>query len=342
MQPPAFARATTRSSRLDVRLTARQADSVGDRRLPLLEVVNLRKSYGPIKAVDGISFNIEPGEIFGLLGPNGAGKSTSINIIATILPPDGGEVHLNGVSISRSGAYKRRLGYVPQQISLFDRLTARENLTLFGRLYDLSGSALRLKTDALLKSVGLEDRADDPVQTFSGGMKRRLNIAAALLHEPELVLMDEPTAGVDPQARAYIFDIVEKLAASGKAVLYTTHYMEEAERFCRRTAIIDHGRILALGTMAELLKSSKTGLELIIEAPNLSSGFMTDLTRELGAGASKLEENVGRLIIDDDPSILLRAAGIAQRLGIHPTALRLAKPNLESVFLELTGRALRD
>jgi len=310
--------------------------------LPLLEVLNLRKSYGPLTAVDGISFGIEPGEIFGLLGPNGAGKSTSINIIATILPPDGGEIHLAGVSISRSAAYKRRLGYVPQQISLFDRLTARENLHLFGRLFDLSGPELCEKTDSLLRSVGLEDRADHLVQVFSGGMKRRLNIAAALLHDPELVLMDEPTAGVDPQARAYIFEIVERLAAAGKAVLYTTHYMEEAQRLCSRTAIIDHGHILAMGTIADLISGSRTKVELVIEAPHLTSSLVAELARELGTGPSSIEENVGRLNVTDDPAILLHAASAAQRLGIHPTALRLAEPNLESVFLELTGRALRD
>jgi ABC-2 type transport system ATP-binding protein len=310
--------------------------------VPILDVVNLQKSYGSLKAVAGVTFSIEPGEVFGLLGPNGAGKSTTINIIATILPPDGGDVRVSGVPITRRQTFKRKIGFIPQQISLFDRLTARENLRLFGRLYDLSGDLLRDKSDALLAGMGLTDRADDTVQTYSGGMKRRLNIAAALLHDPDLILMDEPTAGVDPQARAYIFDVVERLAASGKAILYTTHYMEEAQRLCNRTAIIDHGRILAMGTLSELVAGSRTKRELIISAPNLSESSLSQFAAQLGGGASAIEDGAGHLNIAEDPEVLLHAAAAAQRLGIIPTALRIAEPNLETVFLELTGRALRD
>lgn len=193
--------------------------------MPILSVRDLRKSYAKIQAVDGVSFEIDPGEIFGLLGPNGAGKSTTIDIIATLLKADSGEIAINGTPASRSSAYKRRIGYVPQEISLADKLTARENLTLIGRLYDLGGANLRARVTETLDSVGLLDRADDRVGKFSGGMRRRINIGGALLHQPDLVLMDEPTAGVDPQARAFIFDIVERLAAEGRAVLYTTHYM---------------------------------------------------------------------------------------------------------------------
>jgi ABC-2 type transport system ATP-binding protein len=296
-----------------------------------------------VKAVDGVSFSIDAGEIFGLLGPNGAGKTTTINIIATILRSDGGDVRVAGVPISTSAAYKRRIGYVPQEISLAEKLTGRENLFLIGRLYDLAGDALRGCVERSLSDVGLADRADELVGGYSGGMKRRLNIAASLLHEPELMLLDEPTAGVDPQARAYIFEIVERLAEAGRAVLYTTHYMEEAQRLCRRTAIIDHGRILAMGTLDELVRDIKTQRELVVEAPNLAREIVERLAAELGIAVWRLDGTTVHLNLPaGQPAPLLPAARVAEELGIRPTALRIAEPDLESVFLELTGRGLRD
>jgi ABC-2 type transport system ATP-binding protein len=310
--------------------------------LPVLQVSNLHKSYGDIHAVDGVSFSIEAGEIFGLLGPNGAGKSTTINIIAALLPPDGGAVSVAGTPVSTAAAYKRRLGYVPQEISLAEKLTARENLTLIGRLYDLGGSHLKRRVDDTLHAVGLADRADDYVSTFSGGMKRRLNIAGALLHEPDLLLLDEPTAGVDPQARAYIFEIVERLAAEGRAVLYTTHYMEEAQRFCRRTAIIDHGKILAAGTLAELIRSVKARRELVIHAENLTDETLRCLSANLGGAAWTTTEGVARLNLDTLDHSLLHAVRAADEAGIRPTSISIREPDLETVFLELTGRALRE
>lgn len=310
--------------------------------MPVLDVQQLGKSYGSLRAVDDVTFFIDAGEIFGLLGPNGAGKSTTINIIATTLQPDAGEVTVGGVPVSRSAAYKRKIGYVPQEISLADRLTARENLHFLGRLYDLSGQQLRTRTDHALSDVGLSDRADALVKTFSGGMKRRLNIAAAFLHDPDLILMDEPTAGVDPQARAYIFEVVEKLAAAGKAILYTTHYMEEAQRLCRRTAIIDHGKILAMGTLDELVKVAKRKIALVIQAPDMTPAAAEKLAAALGDVAWTLNDTSAHLTVPQGEQVLFKAAKASETLGLHPTALRLAEPNLEDVFLELTGRALRD
>ncbi len=310
--------------------------------MPVLDVQNLRKSYNGRPAVCDVSFAIDSSEIFGLLGPNGAGKSTAINIIATTLQPDGGTVSVGGVPISRSAAYKRNIGYAPQEISLSEKLTARENLHFLGRLYDLGGQTLRTRAHEAIANVGLTDRADDGVNTFSGGMKRRLNIAASLLHDPDLILMDEPTAGVDPQARAYIFEVVERLAAAGKAILYTTHYMEEAQRLCRRTAIIDHGKILAMGTLEELVQVSKKRRVLVVDAPDMTPAAAEKLAAALGNVAWMLKDTTAHLTVPQGEHVLLKAATATENLGLHPTALRLAEPNLEDVFLELTGRALRD
>ena len=310
--------------------------------MPVLQVSKLIKSYGEIRAVDGISFEIEPGEIFGLLGPNGAGKSTTINIIATLINADRGDVRINGVALSASGEFKRRIGYVPQEISLAQKLTARENLTLIGRLYDLGGAELEKRVAELLEAIGLADRASDRVETFSGGMKRRLNIGGALLHKPDLVLMDEPTAGVDPQARAYIFEIVERLAELGRAVLYTTHYMEEAQRLCKRTAIIDHGKILAVGTLAELTRKINAERELMVQAPGLTKELVGRLASRLGDVSWKLEDGTAHLNVAATGRSLLDGVRAADELGLNLSSISIREPNLETVFLELTGRALRD
>ena len=310
--------------------------------MAVLHVTNLHKSYGNLQAVAGVSFQIEGGEIFGLLGPNGAGKSTTINIIASLIRPDGGRVSIDGAACCSSAAYKKRLGYVPQDISLADKLTARENLRLIGRLYDLRGRSLKERVDRTLQAVGLAERADDFVSAFSGGMKRRLNIAGALLHEPELLLLDEPTVGVDPQSRAYIFEIIQRLAAEGCAVLYTTHYMEEAQRLCRRTAIIDHGKILAAGTLAELTQSICAKRDLVIQAEMLTDDLIRTLAERLGGVPWTLEQNVAHLNLAQTEISLTQAACVADEVGIKPTAISICAPTLETVFLELTGRALRE
>lgn len=310
--------------------------------MAILEVTQLRKSYGDKVAVDGVSFTIDAGEVFGLLGPNGAGKSTTINIIATLLRADSGSVSVTGISSRQTDAYKRRLGYIPQEISLAERLTARENLLLVGRLYDLTGDALRRRVEEELDRVGLRDRANDLVQTFSGGMKRRLNIAGALLHDPKLLLMDEPTVGVDPHARAYIFQLVENLAEEGRAVLYTTHYMEEAERLCHRTAIIDNGRILAMDTIPGLIARASSRRDLALQGRGICPASVEKLAGAMGNIPWTIDDDTARLCVAGDPHALLNAVRLAGESGIEPTSIRLLAPNLETVFLELTGRALRD
>ena len=228
----------------------------------MLAITNLHKSFAAIRAVDGVSFGVEPGQLVGLLGPNGAGKTTTVSMIAGLVTPDQGSVTIAGVAVSSdSDPVKRRLGLVPQDLALYDELTARANLRLFGSLYGLSGEALDRAIGSSLTLVGLSDRADDRVKTFSGGMKRRLNLAAGLLHDPDIVLLDEPTVGVDPQSRNAIFDNLEQLKSRGKALLYTTHYMEEAERLADRIVIMDHGRVLANDTLSGLRARMPAGAD---------------------------------------------------------------------------------
>jgi len=217
-------------------------------------VHELRKTFGEREVVKGVSFRINAGEIFGLLGPNGAGKSTTINMLATYLVPTSGTATIAGVSIADVAPAKKLIGLVPQEIALYDEMSAERNMRFFGEIYGVSGSALTERIDELLGGVGLLDRKRDRVETFSGGMKRRLNLAVGLIHQPLLLMLDEPTVGVDPQTREAIFELVEQLAQSGTAILYTTHYMEEAERLCDRIAIIDEGEIIAKGTLDQLLE----------------------------------------------------------------------------------------
>ncbi|MBX3394402.1 MAG: ABC transporter ATP-binding protein [Phycisphaerae bacterium] len=310
--------------------------------MAVLELRSLCKSYDGLKAVDGISLEIEAGEIFGLLGPNGAGKSTTIDMIATILQPDEGEIILLGGIASRHREYKYRIGYVPQEIALNEQLTALENLAFVGRLYGLSGGELSRRVIETVEAVGLGDRSDEPVAGFSGGMKRRLNIACALVHKPAVVLMDEPTVGVDPHARAYIFDIVERLAEEGRAVLYTTHYMEEAQRLCRRTAIIDRGKIIAVGSPAELISHAKARREVVMEVESLSADVAKRLSDRLGPVSWNGHDAVVRLTLVDGRFGLIDIVHAANDLGLRVKNIGVKEPNLETVFLELTGHALRD
>ncbi len=310
--------------------------------MAILEVRHLKKSYGGVRAVDDISFSIDAGEVFGLLGPNGAGKSTTIDIIATILQPDEGDVVIGGAVISHGNGYKYRIGYVPQEISLNERLSAAENLAFVGKLYDIHVSELERRVPETLGTVGLVDRADDLVGTFSGGMKRRLNIACALIHRPQVILMDEPTAGVDPHARAYIFDIVESLAADGKAILYTTHYMEEAQRLCGRTAIIDRGKIIAVGTLGELISLVRAKREIVLEADGLGDESLHRLCGMFHQVTGAMENGRARLTLNDGGVSLIDVIQKAQDSGIRIKGVGLKEPNLETVFLSLTGHALRD
>ncbi len=285
----------------------------------MLRITDLVKSFGGRRAVDGVSLEIRSGEIFGLLGPNGAGKSTTINMAVGLLRPDSGRVSIdmgNGTGGDPTDhAVRQRLGVAPQALALYEELTAEENLTFFGRVYGLGGSALTQRVGTLLDAVGLADRRRSRVGTFSGGMKRRLNLAVAIIHDPPLILLDEPTVGVDPHSRNAIIDMLLRLKAEGRTMVYTTHHMEEAQRLCDRVAIIDHGRILAMGPVDSLITAH---------------GGRSVLTLE-HAGES-------RRIDTDDPirelEPLLRSGSVS--------GVRIDRPDLESVFLKLTGRSLRD
>lgn len=281
----------------------------------MLRLDNLHKRFGSVDALRGLSLDVPRATVFGLLGPNGAGKTTTISIAVGLLRPDSGTVDLDGAGSPVDPSVRRRVGVAPQAIALYDELTAAENLDFFATLYGLDRAIRRARTDDLLARVGLTDRARDRVKDFSGGMKRRLNLAAALIHDPPLVLLDEPTAGVDPQSRNAILDIVRSLRDEGRTVLYTTHYMEEAQRICDRVAIVDHGRVLAEGTVDELIASRG------------------------GASVVTIETDAGHIRIETaDPVAELTA----QLRSPDIRGVRVDRPDLESVFLHLTGRSLRD
>lgn len=309
----------------------------------LLEVRDLRRSFGALQAVRGVSFTVARGETYGLLGPNGAGKTTTISMVAGILRRDGGAVSLDGEPVAATSvAARRSIGLVPQDLAIYPDLNARENLAFFGRLYGLGGKELARRCDAVLDTVGLRDRAGQLVREYSGGMKRRLNIAAGLLHEPKLLILDEPTVGVDPQSRNAILETIELLADGGLAVLYTTHYMEEAERLCDRIGIVDDGRLVAEGTRAELVRLVGGEDDVRVSA-----------TGNLAAAAERVRgvEGVSRADVADEGLRLAAkgASGLLTQLvhaldapGVNVTGIEVREPDLEAVFLSLTGKALRD
>ena len=296
----------------------------------MIKAFNLRKYFGEIKAVDDVSFEIGHGEIYGLLGPNGAGKTTTINMLAGALKPDSGSVSIGGGSDPTRSEVRRRLGSAPQALAIYDDLTAEENLSFFGKLYGLGGRGLKKQVASCLDLVGLTERRNSRVSTFSGGMKRRLNLACALVHEPPVLLLDEPTVGVDPQSRNLIFDRIESLRKQGLTVLYTTHYMEEAQRLCDRVAIMDHGKILAEDTVVELI-SAHGGKGVAFVEFEEKPGPNVRLPGE--------PENL-HLRFESDRPMEDIAALTAQ--GVRFRSLRVQRADLESVFLNLTGRRLRD
>lgn len=308
----------------------------------LIRVDDLKKSYGQNVAVDGISFQAGKGEIFGLLGPNGAGKTTTISIISGLLEATSGTVTVDGQVMSPTAStVKKSMGVVPQETALYEELTARENLRFWGGLYDMSGSRLKKRVGEVLALIGLSDRADDAVKTYSGGMKRRLNLGLGLVHEPQLLLLDEPTVGVDPQARLSILEVIRQAAQRGTTVLYTTHYMQEAEELCHRLAILDHGKILAEGTVDELKRMVGEG-EVVTMTGNFTAEQMHQaLESHAHVRTVSLEDHQAILsVAGDGGSARLLQDLLGQDLKVNGVSVR--PPSLEQVFIKLTGRDLRD
>lgn len=312
---------------------------------PILEAHNLVKHYGDVQAVKGISFHIDEGEIFSLLGPNGAGKSTTIAMLSTLYAPTGGDAVIGGHSVTKDPmAVRALIGVVPQEVALYDELTARENLNFWGRMYGMNGGALKKRVDEVLEQIGLSDKANKPVKTFSGGMKRRVNIGAGLLHRPRLLFMDEPTVGIDPQSRRAILDMVKDLNRQGMSVLYTTHYMEEAQELSNRVGIIDHGKMIALGTQKELTAhvGRMETLRLHVGEDANVEALVAALRAAPGILQASAADHVVTLMIPDAEAALAPAVGQANELGVKIRSIDIEEPNLEAVFLQLTGRALRD
>lgn len=308
----------------------------------MIQVERLHKSYGDLRAVDGVSFEVQEGELFGFLGPNGAGKTTTLSMVCGLLRPDSGRVSVQEIDVWENPKQaKSVMGLVPQDVALYEEFTARENLRFWGSLYGLSRAELNASIEEILERVGLADRAKEPVAKFSGGMKRRLNLAVGLVHKPKVVLLDEPTVGIDPQARNNILDIIREIARAGTTVLFTTHHLEEAESLCERIAIMDHGRILETGTVGELAEIVGGGHILTIRGDFKSEQFRSAVENE-SIEIVNLAESVATIALAGNAS---GVAPIIQRLSeanVEITDLSIQEPSLESVFLKLTGRELRD
>ncbi|TSB46194.1 ABC transporter ATP-binding protein [Alkalicoccobacillus porphyridii] len=310
----------------------------------MLETTELEKRYKGKAVVDKVNLYLNEGESIGLLGPNGAGKSTTISMISSLLKPTSGEVHLYGKSMIKNPSDLRKMiGVVPQDIALYEDLSAFENLQFFGRLYQLGGIELKEKIEETLQIVGLTDRKKELVKTFSGGMKRRINIAAALLHNPKLVIMDEPTVGIDPQSRNHILETVRLLnQEKGMAVLYTSHYMEEVEQLCDRMYIMDHGKVIASGTKTELQQILSEEDKILIQLNAPCKELVHELKQLESVKELEEEENQIKLITQRNSGILMQSVIAAERLNVQIVDIRVNSPSLEDVFLHLTGRTLRD
>jgi ABC-2 type transport system ATP-binding protein len=337
---------------------------VSDVAAPIVIVTDLVKRFGDNAAVDGISFDIREGEVFGLLGPNGAGKTTAISMISCLLAPTSGEVIVDGASVTKDPRrVKAALGVVPQEIALYPTLTALENLKFWGRMYGLGGRLLEERVAEALETAGLADRAKERIETYSGGMKRRINIAAGIMHHPRVLLMDEPTVGIDPQSRNHILQTVKELNRRGMTLLYTSHYMEEVEFLCDRVGIIDHGKVIALGTieelkrlvgdenvisvrLAELPADALDALRVLPDVDSVTSVAPDDeRTAEEDAGSAPDSEGEGvmvQVLSKDSGTVIADVVATLGRCGAKILSVDVREPNLESVFLHLTGKSLRD
>jgi ABC-2 type transport system ATP-binding protein len=321
--------------------------------MSLLDVAHLRKTYNGFTAVDDVSFQLQAGEVFGLLGPNGAGKSTTMMMLAGLLSPDSGSISLDGRQIDPgSNELKTALGVVPQDLAIYPDLTARENLNFFGRLYGIFGRQLKTQLEFALDQAGLTDRADDFVETFSGGMKRRLNFAVALLHQPRILILDEPTVGVDPQSRSHLLDCVQELSNQGVATIYASHYMEEVQVICQRVAIIDHGKMLVCDSLENLL--GRMNAEILLRVSQLPD----NLTEQIQGLAEIRQSKNGLDDLADETVLVVSTSKDGMKTKLNDTlrnmlqilsqadvelhAVETQKPNLERLFLELTGHTLRD
>jgi len=308
-----------------------------------IEVLGLKKSFGENHAVQGVSFNVNQGEIFSLLGPNGAGKTTTISMLSCLLRPNDGDANIMGHSISTDPmGVKSVLGVVPQDLALYEDLTARENLSFWGKMYGLRGSTLKTRVDEVLNVIGLRDRANERVGKYSGGMKRRVNIGVALLHKPKVIYMDEPTVGIDPQSRRNILDSVVLLKNEGMTVLYTTHYMEEAQELSDHIGIMDHGKLIAHGTHDELVKmvGQQTRIDLTLNGN--ADQVMAAWKETEGVSRVTSDESLICVLVQDSNLTLPHLFEAATKHSARITSVNINEPNLEAVFLHLTGRALRD
>ncbi|WP_260511084.1 ABC transporter ATP-binding protein [Paenibacillus cucumis (ex Kampfer et al. 2016)] len=309
----------------------------------ILEMDHVVKRYGSKLSVDHLNLSVQKGEIFGLLGPNGAGKSTTISMIAGLLSMDQGEIRLDGISVKeRPLDVKRKIGLVPQDLALYETMSAADNVTFFARLYGLRGKKLKERVQESLEFVGLQDKAKDAPSTFSGGMKRRLNIACALSHRPDLIIMDEPTVGIDPQSRNHILESVRTLNKMGSTIIYTSHYMEEVAAISNRVAIMDQGRIIACGTEAELRERVASEEKIVLTTSGLDAGAVEELKLHPRVRAVEVTEDTLTIMLPSAQQALQDMLFICSKHDMSIQSLRVEEPDLETLFLNLTGRTLRD
>jgi ABC-2 type transport system ATP-binding protein len=311
----------------------------------MLVVSDIKKSFDQKEVVRGVSFSVEKGESFGLLGPNGAGKSTTISMICGLLTYDAGSVMVDGISVKKKPLdVKKKIGVVPQEISLYPTMSAKENLLFWGKMYGLSGKLAKKRVDEVLEYVGLRDRANDKIETFSGGMKRRINIGASLMHEPKLLIMDEPTVGIDPQSRNHILETVKRLNQNGMTVIYTSHYMEEVEFLCNRIGIVDQGKMIALGTKGDLVNRLAGGTVIKLSVASLKDEFTASLRKVTNVERviPDIENNSVDIFVHHHQLAFSDIIACAMENRVQVLSFEVQEPNLESLFLSLTGRTLRD